>query len=222
MIRLKNILITGSGSGLGQELSKLYSAEDVNVILVGRKRYKLEETARQIREIGHRAEIEMCNIASYEDVTFLKKKIDDKYGRLSLLINNAGIGMFGPIDEMSKDEINKMIDINVKGTIYMTQVLLEIIDDRVINIMSTAGLEGKTNESIYSASKFAVRGFTESLQREFEGQRLKFTSVYIGAMNTSFWNGSSHVKDLERLKKPSQIARMICDMDDGRREIILE
>ena len=112
-----------------------------------------------------------------------------------------------------------MIDINVKGTILVTLGLLPHMKGSIINIISTAGLKGKVNEAVYVASKFAVRGFTESLQKEYENSHLVITAVYMGGMNTPFWDETEHIKDKSRLKSPEDVAKEIKDKDDGRSEI---
>jgi short-subunit dehydrogenase len=88
----------------------------------------------------------------------------------------------------------------------------------VINIISTAGLKGKVNESVYCASKYAVRGFTESLQEELK-DKLDVTAVYMGGMATPFWDQSTHIKDKSRLKSATEVAKYIFKHDDGRRVI---
>lgn len=89
-----------------------------------------------------------------------------------------------------------------------------------MNIISTAGLRGKVNESVYCASKFAIRGFSESLLKELEG-RIKVVAVYMGGMDTPFWNNTDHVKDKSRFKSPREVALKIKELDDGRCEIVI-
>ena len=109
------------------------------------------------------------------------------------LVNNAGVGHFGPFADNSKQQISEMLDTNVLGTILMTKAVLPLLlkngEGRIMNIISTAGLRGKVNEAVYVASKFAVRGFTESLQKEYEGSQMKINAVYMGGMDTPFWDG---------------------------------
>lgn len=99
--------------------------------------------------------------------------------------NNAGIGYFGRLQEISPTEISQMIDTNVKGTIYVTKAILPTFLERnarkIMNIISTAGLRGKVLETAYCTSKFAVRGFTESLVKELEPTSISVSGVYMGA-----------------------------------------
>src|SRR5574342_42597 len=111
-----------------------------------------------------------------------------------------------------------MITTNVLGTILMTKAILPHIlkspDGRIMNIISTAGLRGKVNEAVYAASKFAVRGFTESLQKEYEDHSIKINAVYMGGMDTPFWDHTDHVKDTSRFRTPRQVAEIIMEQID--------
>lgn len=219
---MKRILVTGAGSGLGKEIAKEYAKEGTHIILVGRDEERLRDTALEIEAMHVSAEYIVCDISSCDSVKKLKDKIVHKHGTIEYLINNAGIGHFGPLGELSEKQIEDMLNVNVKGTIFMTQCLLPYIKERILNIISTAGLKGKVNESVYVASKFAIRGFTESLQKELEGKEVRVTAVYMGGMNTPFWDNSNHIKDKGRLREPSKVAQMIKSMDDGREQIIVE
>lgn len=219
---MKKILITGAGSGLGKELALIYAENGNHIILVGRSIQKLEVVSELIKEKGSSSECLACDISSSDSVKILLDNVSKNHVSIDYLINCAGIGFFGPLLKLTIDELNIMIDINVKGTIMITQSLLPMTTERIINIVSTAGLRGKPNEAAYVASKFAVRGFTESIQKEFVDEELKITAVYMGGMATPFWDDSTHIKDKSRLRSPLDVAKVIKANDDGRHEIIVE
>lgn len=219
---MKKILISGGGSGLGLELSKCYAREGNHIILVGRTEDKLKMAVNEIIKIGATAEYIICDISCVNSIKDLVENISKNHKSIDYLINNAGIGFFGPLEDTTAHEINYMIDTNVKGTILLTQGLISYVKERILNIISTAGLRGKINESVYCASKFAIRGFTESLQKEFENDKIKISAVYMGGMNTPFWENSTHIKDKSRLKSSAEVAREIKMKDDGRLEIIID
>jgi len=218
---MNNILITGAGSGLGAELARIYSSKSTRIILIGRTLSKLQTVVQELEQKGNEAVTYVCDISDYESVENVSKIIRKEYKTIDTLINCAGIGHFGPFPDLGLQEIDQMININLKGTIFMTQAFINAISNRVINIISTAGLKGKLNESVYVASKFAVRGLTESLQKEYEESELTFTAVYMGGMDTPFWSNSNHIKDKNRLKTPKEVAELIKSMDDGRNEILI-
>lgn len=218
---MKTVLITGGGSGLGESLAMAYSNKGYQVILTGRTESKLKTVADKIISDGGRAFYYSCDVANRVSIDSLKDKIDKDFGKINLLINCAGVGYFGPLETLSEYEIETMFRINTLGTIYMTQTFIKSIEKRIINIISTAGLKGKVNESVYVASKFAVRGFTESLQKEMADTGLNIMGVYMGGIATPFWNESDHIKDKSRLKSPDKIADLIVSADESLKELII-
>ena len=190
---MKAIIMTGAGSGLGKELSLLLAKQRYHMILTGRTEDKLKDVQAQIEESGGSASTLTLDIRSVEDVKEKAILLSNKY-ELFGLVNNAGVGYFGPFNETSDQEIDEMFQTNVFGTIHMTNSILPYLDmnkeGMVLNIISTAGLRGKKNEAVYCASKFAVRGFTESLQKEYEATGIRFIAAYMGGMDTPFWESS--------------------------------
>ncbi|MCM3707917.1 MULTISPECIES: SDR family NAD(P)-dependent oxidoreductase [Cytobacillus] len=210
---MKSVIITGAGSGLGKELALLFAEQGFHIVLTGRTLDKLQNVEQEIFESGGSAEVHTLDITQSKEISKLMMQLQNQelYG----LINNAGVGHFGPVNSLSKQNIQDMFDTNTLGTIYMTQAVLPFLKDvnegLLMNIISTAGLKGKVNESVYVASKFAVRGFTESLQKELESTNIKVTAVYMGGMDTPFWDESDHIKDKSRLRSPKEVAEMILD-----------
>ncbi|MFC7064217.1 SDR family NAD(P)-dependent oxidoreductase [Halobacillus seohaensis] len=216
-----NVLITGAGTGLGRALALEYATHNYNVILTGRTEKKLLLVQNEIKAHGGEAEVLICDVSDPASVDDALKQID----HLDVLINNAGIGIFGKLPFYTSDDIDQMINTNIKGTILMTQkasALLKHSHGRVLNIISTAGLRGKGKETVYCASKFAVRGFTESLHKEWESENANATAVYMGGMNTPFWDDTNHVSNPESLKGPKGVAKQIFEDDDGRKEIFID
>lgn len=221
---MKTIIITGAGSGLGKELALGFSQQGYHLLLTGRSVDKLSAVKSEIVAAGGKADLTALDITNMTDVS---NKLDEwsKNYSISGLVNNAGVGHFGPFIDSNEQEITEMLNTNVLGTILMTKAVLPVLakedEGQIINIISTAGLRGKVNEAVYVASKFAVRGFTESLQKEYEGSNVKIKSVYMGGMNTPFWAGSTHISDPSRLRSPSEIAEIIFEQLD-QDSIIIE
>ncbi|MBS4213484.1 SDR family NAD(P)-dependent oxidoreductase [Neobacillus rhizophilus] len=211
---MKTIIITGGGSGLGKELALLFSQKGYHVVLAGRTVEKLSSVRNELADGGGNADVMVVDIRNREDVFSKVKELCGKYDVYGL-VNNAGVGHFGPFGDMDDAQIVEMLDTNVLGTILMTKAVLPILlgrrEGRIMNIISTAGLRGKVNEAVYCASKFAVRGFTESLQKEFEGRSIKINAVYMGGMDTPFWTDSDHVKDPSRLRSAREVAEFIME-----------
>jgi short-subunit dehydrogenase len=214
---METILITGAGSGLGKELALKFAKYKKHLLLLGRTQDKLLKVKNEIHQAGGHADVIQADIRSYQDVSAKIKNIKEHY-QLTMVINNAGIGYFGPFLDMDNQEMIEMIETNIFGTIFVTKAVLPLLQEQqfghIVNIISTAGLRGKVNESVYAASKFAIRGFTESLQKEFENSPIQFTAVYMGGMDTPFWENSSHIKDPGRLRSPGEIADIIISQLD--------
>ncbi|MFD1739686.1 SDR family NAD(P)-dependent oxidoreductase [Bacillus salitolerans] len=216
------IIITGAGTGLGRELALQYSHKEITTIVIGRTESTLKETQTLIRELGCSSEYFVCDIKDPSSVKEVIHHVCSLY-TVTMLINNAGIGHFGELETMDDHLIEEIIQTNIIGTIYMSKYILPYLKkqpkSKLMNIISTAGLRGKVNESVYCASKFAVRGFTESLYKELESTPISVSAVYMGGMDTPFWDDSNHVKDKSRLRSAKLIAEQIFKEDDGRLEI---
>ncbi|WP_163971029.1 SDR family NAD(P)-dependent oxidoreductase [Oceanobacillus halotolerans] len=218
---MANVAITGAGSGLGRALAHQYAKNGYNVFLLGRSDNKLHIVQNEIIEQGGTAQVVLCDVREQASVSIAFQQI----GTLDIFINNAGIGIFGPVENYRMDDIDDTLNTNIKGTILTVQCALPLIRERkgrILTIISTAGLRGKKNESIYCASKFAIKGFTESLQKELEEEPVSLTAVYMGGMNTPFWKDSNHITDPSRLKDPKDVAQAIYEQDDGRKEIRID
>ncbi|WP_105617389.1 SDR family NAD(P)-dependent oxidoreductase [Vallitalea okinawensis] len=219
---MKKILITGAGTGLGKALALSYAIQGHQLILIGRRLEALLDVVKDIVAKGGTGVAISCDISNQKSVSDLRTRVEKEFGTIDILVNNAGIGFFGPFEKLTSEELRQMIDVNIMGTIAMTQAFIDIIDQRVLNIISTAGLRGKVNEAVYVASKFAIRGFTESLQKEYEDQDLIITAVYMGGMATPFWNHSDHIKDKGLLKNPLTVAKKIVEASDDTQEIFID
>ncbi|WP_332873684.1 SDR family NAD(P)-dependent oxidoreductase [Fictibacillus halophilus] len=220
----KTVIITGGGSGLGLALAREYNKK-YNVYLVGRNEQKLKQAVESFAHSENKVSYKACDVTNYEQTESMLQSIFQSEN-VHALINNAGIGIFNPLEDLSKIDITGMLETNVYGTIFPTKIAFKLFKKqgfgKVMNIISTAGLRGKVNESVYCASKFAVRGFTESLVKEWDGSGIYPTAVYMGGMDTPFWDDSTHIADRSRLKSPEQVAALIVEQDDNRPEIFID
>jgi short-subunit dehydrogenase len=222
---MKTAVISGGGSGLGRELAKVYSNEGYHILLLGRTEDKLKAVKDEIVTDGGTASFIIVDISSSKNVEEASREILKKHD-VQLLINNAGVGHFGPFLDTTFEKMDQMLAVNFSGTVYLTKALLPSMskkdDGIIINIISTAGLRGKKNESFYAASKFALRGFAESLQKEFEETGIRIINAYMGGMNTPFWDESNHVEDPSRLRSPREVAEIIYEESKSSTDIIIE
>ncbi|MEG9295530.1 SDR family oxidoreductase [Mangrovibacillus sp. Mu-81] len=220
---MKKAIITGGGTGLGKELGKLLSKE-YHIVLLGRTKQKLEEAAIEIKQEGGDVSYAVLDVRSpleIEQVCSTELLQND----IELLIHNAGVGYFGPLTEANDEDLETMFETNVLGPIRLTKAILPHLEkgnSTILNIISTAGLKGKKNESLYVASKFALRGFGESLQKEYEESGLRVVNAYMGGMDTPFWDGSDHISNRSRLRSPREVAEIIVEQYPSKDEIVIE
>jgi len=206
----KHAVITGAGSGLGSSLAQKLSEQGYRISLLGRTKAKLEQIAKNISSTYRIYEVD---VSSYAQVQETFGAIYKDHGQVDILINNAGLGVFKLTEHIDNNAIDDMIDINLKGTIYCTQAVLlrmkEKNEGTIVNVISTAGLEGKVNESVYCASKFGVKGFTESLLVELQDSAVKVLAAYMGGMKTPFWDSIYNEDQMKHMMKADDIADII-------------
>ena len=217
----KHIVITGAGSGLGASLAIKYNQAGNHVTLIGRTKEKLERVAETFDNMNY--SIYSLDVSSAGDVKNIFAEILEEVGDIDVLINNAGLGYFDLAENITDEQVDQMIDINLKGTIFCTQQVLPGMKERnagsIINVISTAGVEGKVNESAYCASKFGVRGFTESLVEELSETNLHVHGIYMGGMNTNFWGDELQDESETGLMHPDDVADLIILNTQERKNI---
>jgi 3-oxoacyl-[acyl-carrier protein] reductase len=177
----KNALITGAGKGVGKAVAIALAQEGVNVILTARTTADIENTANEVKQYGVKALAITADVSDINSVNAAVEKALAEFGTIDILINNAGIGKFGKFLELTPDDFEHIIKVNLFGTYYATRAVLPGMVEKqagdIINISSTAGLKGGAVTSAYSASKFAVMGLTESLMQEVRKYNIRVTAL---------------------------------------------
>lgn len=161
----KVVVITGASSGLGKELAELYLAKNYQLVLTGRKEEGFAEFNKK-----NNIEIILGDLRKTEVIEQIAKVVSEKYKRIDILINNAGVIYLNPIEENTEQIIDELLSIHIKAPILLTQKLFGLMKSKksgqIINIVSTSGKEGKTNSTVYCAAKFGLDGFTKALRLE--------------------------------------------------------
>ncbi len=212
----KVIVITGGSEGLGLETAKLLSQENTAIIL-GRN----EDT---LKKVG--LDYFVCDVTNPEQAEEVMAKIYTKYGKIDCLINNAGTWIVGKLEDNSFDKISEVIDINVKGVINMTKIVVPYMKKQgnglIINVDSTAGVNWKTDYSVYTCSKWAITGFTKAMQSELLPQGIRMEGFYPGTIQTGLFakNGLPD-KDLTNALKVSTAAKAIQFMVDQDDDVVI-
>ena len=184
----KAVLITGSSIGIGRETAFKFAEEGCKVVITYYKDKKeAENTSKKCIERGASYVIAtQLNVMEDNSIKSCVKKVVDKFGKIDILINNAGIVVWKPLKEQSFKDIEEQIRTNLEGLIKMTRECLPYIKDTIINISSGAGKEGYGGLSTNCATKFGVRGFTQSIAQEL--QNIKVYSVNSGSTATRMNN----------------------------------
>lgn len=192
----KVICITGAGSGIGRATAGLAAAQGHAVVLAGRNVGVLKELASSL---GEKVYYQSCDVTDYAQVSRLMADAVAQFGRLDVLVNNAGLGYFEKVEDGSIEQWHRMVDVNVKGVLNCIHAALPRLlqhGGHLVNISSVAGRQVFVNSGIYCATKHAVHAISESLRLELAG-RLRVTTISPGAVNTPF----VHTTTDEQMKK---------------------
>ena len=193
----KVIAITGASSGIGEATALLLAERGAKVVLGARGSDRLQALAARIAKAGGEVAYAATDVRRRDDVTNLVKLACERYGKLDVLFNNAGVMPISPLDELRVDDWEEMIDINIKGVLYGIAAALPVFRKQgfghFINTASTAGHKTVPNQSVYSGTKFAVRAISEGLRQE-AGDKLRVTIISPGFVRTNFADGVTDLK----------------------------
>jgi 3-oxoacyl-[acyl-carrier protein] reductase len=210
----KVAIITGAGKGIGKALALALAKENVQVGLMARSEKDLEQVANEIKAMGVNAIYHHADVSKRNEVEIAVQFIQKKLGAVDILINNAGTGKFGKFLELTAEEWEYQIKVNLLGVYYVTRALLpEMIERKtgdIINVSSTAGLRGSALTSAYSASKFGVMGLTESLMQEVRKHNIRVTAMAPSTVVTDLAKQSNLINNNEeKLMHPEDFAELV-------------
>ncbi|MBD0776416.1 SDR family oxidoreductase [Maribacter sp. ANRC-HE7] len=190
----KVVVITGGSSGLGEATARFLAEKGAKIVLGARRLNKLEVIADEIRKSGGAIEVLKTDVTKANDVKALVKKAIDSFGKIDVMINNAGIMPLAPLAALKVDEWDSMIDVNIKGVLYGIAAALPEFQKQksghFINLASVAGLNVSPGGAVYSGTKFAVRAISEGLRKEV-GKDIRTTILTPGLIDSELQLGSS-------------------------------
>lgn len=199
-IKNKTVVVTGATGGMGREVVKLLDNEGVSLILVSRTESELQNLVKSLE--GKNNKYYVCDFSDQKEVEKTAKQISKDYKNIDILINLAGVGIYKPLNEMSLDDWNKTMNINVSSVFIFTKELINSLgnvdNSLILNMGSGAGVIPMSTRSTYCSSKFALRGLTLSLAEEYERiGKPKFCLITMGSTLTSFGPMSMEEKEKE-------------------------
>ena len=191
----KVVVITGASSGIGEASAVEFAKNGANVILIGRRKEKLIEVENKISKHKVSTLVCVCDVSNKLQVQEMSKQVLEKFGRIDILVNNAGFAIYGKVSDLEIEEMESQIATNYFGMVYCIKnflpIMLEQDSGHIVNVASVAASFGLPGLASYSASKFAMLGFSESLQHELKGTDVHVTVVSPIMVRTNFFDHSS-------------------------------
>ncbi len=192
------ILITGAGKGIGRAIAIAFARAGRNnpgfephLVLCSRSREDLDLLALECRAEGASAEPFPCDLGSMDDLRKLVSFVLDRYGTIDCLVNNAGVGRFGPLTGMTEEDFDYTMATNLKGTFFLTQALFPVMEKKrsghIFFITSVAAEKAFAHSSVYCMSKFGQRGLVETMRLYARPCNVRITDVMPGAVHTPMW-----------------------------------
>ncbi|WP_423406892.1 3-ketoacyl-ACP reductase [Heyndrickxia sp. MSNUG] len=222
----KTALITGAGRGIGRAAALALAKEGVNIGMLGLTLANLEKVTAELEEYDVNVAGAVSDVSDIESVQHAVEHITSELGPIDILINNAGTAKFGGFLELDPQEWEKIIQVNLMGTYYVTRAVLPGMIDRktgdIINVSSTAGQKGAPVTSAYSASKFGVLGLTESLMLEVRKHNIRVSALTPSTVATDLAIESNLTDgNPEKVMQPEDLAElMVAQLKLNRRVFI--
>ncbi len=207
----KIAIVTGASSGIGAEFSKMLVEGGATVYGLARSVDKLSAIKKHIGDKFIPVKMDVTNYEDIEDwveATFDEDKLPD------ILVNNAGLGYFADVDDLSLEQWHTMLDVNLSGVFYLTRLIVPLMKENnavchIVNIASVAGLMGNPQISGYNATKFGLRGFSESLFKELRFDGIKVSCFFPGSIATNFFDSVDAVELHANMMQPVDIAKTL-------------
>ena len=225
----KVVVVTGGSSGLGEATARLLAERGAKVMLGARREENLERIVSDLRDSGGEAAYKVVDVTSRDQVEDLVAGAVEEFGRIDVLVNNAGIAPLSPLAALRVDEWDRMVDVNIKGVLHGIAAALprmrEQHDGQIINLCSLAGHVVFETSAVYSGTKYAVWAISEGLRKE-AGDEIRTTTITPGAMQTELDNSIGHAETAQVARafnkmaiKGDAVARAIAYAIEQPREV---
>ena len=200
-------IITGASSGIGCAIAIVLAQKGTHVSLVARREKELRDTAKKC---GKGALAICADVRKAADVRRAVERTLGKFGKIDVLVNSAGILISGPLDQATDRRVQDLLETNLLGTVLFCKSVLPVMKRQkrghIVNVSSIAGTRPQVEMAVYTASKFGVTGFSDSLQLEVKSYGIKVSTIRPGTVATDLWN---EVREAVHLLKPEDVARSV-------------
>jgi 3-oxoacyl-[acyl-carrier protein] reductase len=211
----KVAVVTGAGRGIGKAIALTLARHGTDIVLSSRTKNEIDAVAAEVKAQGRKAVVVQSDVANEEDVKRLANAAMEQFGKIDILVNNAGIGVFAPVVEMKTGDFDRMFATNVRGVFLCTQAMLPSMIKQnsgdIINIASLAGRNSFKGGAGYSATKWALIGFSRSLMLEVRQHNIRVITLCPGSVDTSFSQNEGERKSTDRIPKAGDIAQVVLD-----------
>ncbi|GAA3017582.1 SDR family oxidoreductase [Tetragenococcus solitarius] len=220
-IQEKVVIITGASSGMGESTAKLLASYGAKIVVAARREERLIRLTKEIENAGGSAIYKVTDVTSYQQVQDLAQFALESYGKIDVIINNAGFMPVSPLHAQKVEEWDQMIDINIKGVLYGISAVLPYMrkykKGQIINVASALAHVVVENAAVYAGTKYAVKAITEGLRQEECENNIRTTLISPGAVQTEITNSITHEETKAAVKEnvskvwlqPESIAKAI-------------
>jgi NAD(P)-dependent dehydrogenase (short-subunit alcohol dehydrogenase family) len=204
-------VVTGGGRGIGASIATQLAYMGAAVVITGRTRSQLDKAANQIRTAGGQCEAVEADVQDLASVERLAQRVQQTFGRVDVLVNNAGVGGFGgPLHKMPPESWESVLNTNLRGVYYCIRAFVPLMQERgghIVNISSLAGKNALPNGAAYAASKWGLNGLSYSVAEELRAQNIRVSVVCPGSVDTEL---SPHAgKDKNKMLRPDDVAHVV-------------
>ncbi len=212
----KVAIVTGGSKGIGRGIAAALVREGVNVVISARKRNEVDEAVQELNALrAGSANGMVADVCNYAQVQALFERAVSVFGGVDILINNAGIGIFGLVEAMAVEDFRAVLETNVFGVFHCCRLAIPLMRARgggyIINISSLAGVNAHPKMAAYNASKFGLNGFSEALMQEVRHDGIKVSYIMPGSVNTEFGGDAPDEAQAWQLT-PTDIAKVVIDL----------
>ena len=206
-------VVTGAGRGIGRAVALALGDAGARVVAAARTRAEIEATAKAVRDAGGQALAHPVDLADEASVRALFAAVRDRWARLDVLVNNAGIGLYGPVETFPVQDLDRLVAVNLRGTFLCCQEAMRLMVPAgagyIINVSSVVGFKGYPNQAGYTATKHAVMGLTKSLAVEAQEHGIRASAILPGGVDTDMVRQARPDLDPSILLQPDDVAHAV-------------
>ncbi|HCA43228.1 MAG TPA: hypothetical protein DEP28_08255 [Bacteroidetes bacterium] len=222
----KIIWITGASTGIGKDTALVLSKAGHTIIVTARRKSRLVNIVSEIKFSEREASAFVCDVSSERSIQTTYKRIKERYGKVDILINNAGVTVFKNFTESKTPDYDYIMDINLRGSFLCSKIVLNDMIKRksghIINVLSTAAKTSLEGSSLYTASKAGLMAMSDVLRKETRKFNIKISNIFPGATETPMWDSKTRSKFKNRMMESVDIANIIKMVIEQPKKVMIE